>query len=191
MPIRKNGQLTPKQRLFVAEYLKNGGNATQAAISARYSKKTAYSIGQENLKKPEIINALLSARNSIEKREEKALMEAYETEAELDRIIKFNLKDYVDPETDEAMPISKLSKDAAACISEFTTIETPLGSQRKLKFFNKLDAISKKMQRLGLLKETVDHNVMVETYEERRKRLGLDDPETRKRLGGSSGHSGQ
>jgi len=54
MAIRKNG-LTPKQRLFVAEYLKDF-NATQAAMRAGYSKKTAYSIGQENLKKPEIQN---------------------------------------------------------------------------------------------------------------------------------------
>ena len=29
-------------------------NATQAAIRAGYSKRTAYSIGNENLKKPEI-----------------------------------------------------------------------------------------------------------------------------------------
>lgn len=29
-------------------------NATQAAIRAGYSEKTAYSIGDENLKKPEI-----------------------------------------------------------------------------------------------------------------------------------------
>ena len=186
MPIRKNGQLTPKERLFVAEYLKCL-NATEAAKKAGYSERTAYSIGQENLKKPVIINALLSARNSIEKREEKKLLEAYETEAELDRIVRFNLKDYVDPQTDDAMPVSKLSRDAAACISEFTTIETPLGSQRKLKFFNKLDAIGKKMQRLGLLKESVDHKVTVETYEERRKRLGLDDPEVQKQLHGKTG----
>jgi Phage terminase, small subunit len=42
-----------KQRVFIAEYLKDF-NATQAAIRAGYSPKTAYSIGQENLTKPEI-----------------------------------------------------------------------------------------------------------------------------------------
>lgn len=47
-------KLTAKQDAFVKEYLLNGGNATQAAIKAGYSEKTAYSIGQENLKKPEI-----------------------------------------------------------------------------------------------------------------------------------------
>ena len=46
-------KLTAKQKRFCDEYLIDL-NATQAAIRAGYSKKTAYSIGQENLKKPEI-----------------------------------------------------------------------------------------------------------------------------------------
>ncbi|KAG3043995.1 hypothetical protein PC121_g22193 [Phytophthora cactorum] len=45
--------LTPKQQKFCDEFMIDG-NATQAAIRAGYSEKTAYSIGQENLKKPEI-----------------------------------------------------------------------------------------------------------------------------------------
>ena len=45
--------MTDKQRKFADEYLVDC-NATQAAIRAGYSKKTAYSIGDENLKKPEI-----------------------------------------------------------------------------------------------------------------------------------------
>lgn len=46
-------KLTAKQQRFCDEYLIDL-NATQAAIRAGYSKKTAYSIGVENLKKPEI-----------------------------------------------------------------------------------------------------------------------------------------
>ena len=45
--------MTKKQKLFCDEYLIDL-NATQAAIRAGYSKKTAYSIGNENLTKPEI-----------------------------------------------------------------------------------------------------------------------------------------
>lgn len=45
--------MTPKQKAFIDEYLIDF-NATQAAIRAGYSEKTAYSIGHENLKKPEI-----------------------------------------------------------------------------------------------------------------------------------------
>lgn len=50
--------LTHKQRAFVLAYLANGFNATQAALTAGYSEKTAYSIGSENLKKPEIKQAI-------------------------------------------------------------------------------------------------------------------------------------
>ena len=45
--------LTDKQEAFCREYVIDW-NATQAAIRAGYSKKTAGQIGEENLKKPEI-----------------------------------------------------------------------------------------------------------------------------------------
>lgn len=45
--------LTAKQQRFCDEYLIDL-NATQAAIRAGYSEKTAYSIGNENLNKPEL-----------------------------------------------------------------------------------------------------------------------------------------
>lgn len=50
-------KLTDKQKRFCEEYLIDL-NATQAALRAGYSKRTAYSIGDENLKKPEIQNYL-------------------------------------------------------------------------------------------------------------------------------------
>lgn len=46
-------KLTDKQEKFCYEYVLHL-NATKAAINAGYSEKTAYSIGGENLKKPEI-----------------------------------------------------------------------------------------------------------------------------------------
>lgn len=52
--------LTIKQQRFVEEYFIDF-NATAAAIRAGYSEKTAYSIGWENLKKPEI-KAAIDAR---------------------------------------------------------------------------------------------------------------------------------
>ncbi len=54
--------MTHKQSIFVAEYLKDM-NATQAAIRAGYSPKTAYSIGQRLLKNVEISKAIHSAMN--------------------------------------------------------------------------------------------------------------------------------
>lgn len=52
-PIVISDELTDKQRLFVLEYLRDF-NATRAAMAVGYSKKTAYSIGWELLRKPEI-----------------------------------------------------------------------------------------------------------------------------------------
>ena len=52
--------LTPKQKAF-ADYFIETGNATEAARRAGYSKKTAYSIGDENLKKP-VISAYIKTR---------------------------------------------------------------------------------------------------------------------------------
>lgn len=59
----KNG-LTQKQENFVFEYLKSG-NATEAAIKAGYSKKTAYSIGEENLRKPVIVAEIDRSRQKV------------------------------------------------------------------------------------------------------------------------------
>lgn len=50
-------ELNEKQRAFIDEYVKDK-NATQAAIRAGYSEKTAYSQGQRLLKKVEIKEAL-------------------------------------------------------------------------------------------------------------------------------------
>lgn len=46
--------LTDKQRRFVDEYIANGFNATQAAIKAGYSERTARKTASENLTKPAI-----------------------------------------------------------------------------------------------------------------------------------------
>ena len=56
--------LTDKQQRFVDEYLIDL-NATQAAIRAGYSEKTAKSIGQENLTKPDIQKAIQEAQESL------------------------------------------------------------------------------------------------------------------------------
>lgn len=50
-------KLTLKQERFIQEYLIDL-NATQAAIRAGYSKKTASAIGLENLRKPRIKQAI-------------------------------------------------------------------------------------------------------------------------------------
>lgn len=57
-------ELTGKQRRFIEEYLIDF-NATQAAIRAGYSEKTAQVIGSENLAKPLIAAALAERTRRI------------------------------------------------------------------------------------------------------------------------------
>lgn len=57
-------KLNARQRLFVLEYIRTL-NATQSAIVAGYSKRTAYSIGHELLKHP-VVSAEIEA--AIEQR---------------------------------------------------------------------------------------------------------------------------
>lgn len=56
--------MTPRRRRFVDEYLIDL-NATQAAIRAGYSEQTAYAIGHELLKKPEIASEIDRRRSEL------------------------------------------------------------------------------------------------------------------------------
>lgn len=58
--------LTKKQRLFISEYLKCF-NATQSAIVAGYSPKTAYSAGSRLLKEPYIKDCIDDRLSELEK----------------------------------------------------------------------------------------------------------------------------
>jgi phage terminase small subunit len=65
-------ELTPKQRLFVSEYLIDL-NATKAAERAGYSARSARAIGTENLAKPAIASAI---RRAKEERAQRTLVSA-------------------------------------------------------------------------------------------------------------------
>ena len=70
-------KLTEKQKRFADEYIKSG-NATQSAIEAGYSKKTARSIGSENLAKPDISEYIAKRLEKIDKEkiaEQKEILE--------------------------------------------------------------------------------------------------------------------
>lgn len=71
-------KLTKKQKAFIQAYKANGGNGTQASISAGYSEKSARAISCENLTKPYIQEAIAM--------EEKKMQEKYEYT--LDEMVK-------------------------------------------------------------------------------------------------------
>jgi phage terminase small subunit len=83
--------VTRKQERFVQEYLVDL-NATQAAIRAGYEPRSAYSIGQENLKKPEIQAAIQARQATIQ---EKLQVEQEDVVGELIRIGFSNIEDFL------------------------------------------------------------------------------------------------
>ena len=89
--------MTTKQRLFSDHYLSNGFNATQAALSAGYSKKTAYSIGEQNLKKVEIKSYISKRVKELLSDTEMASLKILKA---LDEIIDCDLGDYVQIKTE-------------------------------------------------------------------------------------------
>lgn len=110
--------LNLKQQRFVAEYLVDK-NATQAAIRAGYSKRTAYSQGQRLLKKVEI--AALVAEKA-EKQLDKIEITAERILRELALLGFANMKDYmrVGSDGDPYLDFSALSRDQAAALTEVT-----------------------------------------------------------------------
>jgi phage terminase small subunit len=140
--------LTDKQKLFVAEYLVDL-NATQAAIRAGYSEKTAYSIGQENLNKPEITDAISRA---FKKRAERTRVDADRVIKELARIA-FATIGTMATWTGDAIVLKdseSLSDDDRAAIQEITRTETPNGANIRVKLSDKLTALEKLGRHLGM-----------------------------------------
>lgn len=89
--------LTAKQKLFVKEYLVDL-NATQSAIRAGYSTKTAEAIGYENLRKPQIAQAIEKAMGRREQRTEITQDRVLQ---ELAKIGFANISDYLKVNTAE------------------------------------------------------------------------------------------
>lgn len=82
-------KLTDKQELFAREYLKDL-NATQAAIRAGYSEKTARATGCENLTKPDIAERIIQLKDA--RNEEVGVDAAYV----LRRLVEIDQMDVLD-----------------------------------------------------------------------------------------------
>lgn len=86
-------ELTPKQKAFADNYIANGGNATDAARKAGYSEKTAYSIGQQNLKKLEVSSYIAEKQSLIEKQKGTDIMSLAEIQQRRSMIARGELTD--------------------------------------------------------------------------------------------------
>ncbi|MFP2873738.1 terminase small subunit [Acetobacter tropicalis] len=142
--------LNDKQRRFVEEYLVDL-NATQAAVRAGYSEKTAHSIGQRLLKNVEIQNAISEAQNSRSKR----------TQITQDRVLqefaKIGFSDIRSLFTEDGnlRPLSDLSADAAAALSSVEVVTKNLGDGEveyvhKIKLWDKVGSLTQIGRHLGM-----------------------------------------
>lgn len=154
--------LTQQQLIFVREYLKNGLNATSAAISAGYSEKTAASQGARLLKHVEI-------QPPIAQKAEQVLNKLdFGVERTLNEVARLAFLDVRKMfEADGSLKrIDTLDDDTAACIAgmEVTELFEGEGEQKhaygllkKVKLSDKLSALDKLMRYHALYKDKMEH----------------------------------
>lgn len=85
--------LTPKQKAFADWYIKNGGNASDAARKAGYAPKSADVIGRENLRKPTISAYIAEKQSLIEKQKGTDIMSLAEIQQRRSMIARGELTD--------------------------------------------------------------------------------------------------
>lgn len=152
--------LTPKQKRFVSEYRKDL-NATRAAKAAGYSKKTAKSIGQENLTKPDIIAALAEKENRL-----LALADitADRTLLEIARLAFGDLASFY-LANGKIKPFNMLTSDQRACLAGCETIiknaqagDGVTDEVLKIKLWDKPKMLETLAKRFGMLTEKIEHS---------------------------------
>ena len=85
--------LTPKQKAFADEYIKNGGNASDAAKKAGYAEKNAEVIGAQNLRKLNISSYIAEKQSLIEKQKGTDIMSLAEIQQRRSMIARGELTD--------------------------------------------------------------------------------------------------
>ena len=152
--------LTKKQKLFVEEYLIDL-NATQAAIRAGYSTNTAYSIGDENLKKPEIKGAIDKA---LAERSKRTGINQDRVILELAKIALVKITDIVD---DRGKIKASASDADLACVEsvKYKESESETGSsvEREVKVASKLKALELLGKHMGMFKDNINISGALET----------------------------
>ena len=150
---RRPACLTWRQRLFVDHYLVHV-NATQAAIGAGYSRKTAYSHGQRLLKNVEVAEAIEVAMRA---RAERTQVSADRVVLELARIAFSDLTRIVQwgPKGVKLRPSAELSTGDRATIAKVSETVGRAGGGRTLtvRLHDKLGALVALGKHLGLFEK--------------------------------------
>lgn len=138
--------LTPKQERFVQEYLVDC-NATQAAVRAGYSPRTAYSAGGRLLKTPAVRSALQEAQAQLCRRtgitQDRVLQETA-------RLAFFDARRLFDSQG-RPLKVSQLDDDCAAALIglELRSGPGPGGGVRRYRLADKLKALELLGRRVG------------------------------------------
>lgn len=140
--------ITKKQKRFCEEYLIDL-NATQAAIRAGYSPETAYSIGQENLKKPEMRARIDKA---MAERSKRTGVNADRVVRELAKIAFVNAADVINAE-DATLKKDAADEDLAAIQAVKVKTFGEDGLEREIKMADKLKALELLGKHLGLFED--------------------------------------
>ncbi len=146
-------KLTAKQAAFVREYLVDL-NATQAAQRAGYSKRTAYSIGQELLQKPAVAKAINEAMKA---RGDRVEMKADDVLRELKHVAQLDPAKMLD-EAGRKLPLEKMPEEVRRCISSVE--DTEYGT--RFRFWDKLKALELLGKHLVLFTDKVEHKFQLE-----------------------------
>lgn len=165
--------LNEKQKRFCDVYIINF-NATKAAVEAGYSEATAYSIGHELLKKPEIREYI---QTLLDLRAERTRVTQEKVVRELARIAFADPRDYLDFGFNgvELKESGFLTVDQAAAISEIKEKRTAQGVAVEIKFHNKNNALEQLAKHLGSFIERSESKVLVGTTEpNERDKAALD-----------------
>ncbi len=148
--------LTSKQEKFCREYVANNGNATKAAEAAGHSKKTAKSIGSENLTKPDVKARLKELTAKSVSRSEAT---AERVVQELTILALSDIADFVEIVDGQAVKIrsfSDLPKGATRAIKKIRTKQQSLPgsaiieSTIELEFWSKTEALDMLARKHGL-----------------------------------------
>lgn len=147
-------KLRPKQKMFVEEYLVDL-NATQAAIRAGYSAKTASSIGEQNLRKLDIQTAIQEAMKA---RQERTGVTQDRVIAELARIAFGDQRSVMEwgPSGVKLRDSKSLTDDQAAMVAEVSESVTANGGTLKLKTHDKVGALKLLGEHLGMFKQKME-----------------------------------
>ena len=150
----KEKKLTAKQAAFVQEYMIDL-NATQAAIRAGYSAKTAASQGERLSRNVEIQAAIQAAMKA---RQERTEITQDRVLAELAKIAFGDQRAVMEwgPSGVKLRDSKDLTDDQAAIVAEVSESVTAAGGTLKLKTHDKVGALKLLGEHLGMFKQRVE-----------------------------------